>query len=534
MQAIQRIEQHQIIQQQEMVNLTTTHQQSILRIEAKLVKQEEAHNQLLQQHEQAKKQHEQTLNQVLQQHEQLRQIQKGVAHLHNKQDQLADKQDILQSMVMKEIGVFRSPPVMSPASSLSRTPLGVRPTMPWPGFSPPQFPTPQFQMPQLPTRPPAIRASSCPPVSSLLQLQDDELTSILSDSYVSELSGVADDCLHSVAMGISSIIAPQQTPRQSLLTPPSDTDLAALLAGSGCPPQATSIDEPSWPGQVGSGCPPQATATSIDKPMHSGQVGSGCPPQVTSIDEPSHSVQVRGGFPPQATIMDEPSHSAQVGGRCPPPATSIDEPSHSGQVGSGCPPPASSIDEPSHSGQVGSGCPPQATSIDEPSHSRQVGVGCPPQVASIDEPSHSGQVGGGYPPQAISIDEPSHSGPVGGVTHSRKILKKTAAQVVHNHPELCCVAGIGTLTVKLARHSFFGDEVLVASSLKGKNGPPLNEAQLELLQNFVYNTVCPDMSLSAFIKDIWPTYKAALSNLCKRLRANLKAKTKGITKPKDQ
>ena len=291
MQTIQRIEQHQIIQQQEMVNLTTTHQQSILRIEAKLVKQEEAHHQLLQQHKQAEKQYEQALIQGLQQ------IQKGVAHVHNKQDQLADKQDILQSMVMKEIGVFRSPPVMSPASSLSRTPLGVRPTMLWPGFSPPQFPTPQFQMPQLPTRPPAVRASSCPPVSSLVQLQDDELTSILSDSYVSELSGVADDCLHSVAMGISSIIAPQQTPRQSLLTPPSDTDLAALLAGSGCPPQATSIDEPSWPGQVGSGCPPQATATSIDKPMHSGQVGSGCPPQVTSIDEPSHSGQVCGGFP---------------------------------------------------------------------------------------------------------------------------------------------------------------------------------------------------------------------------------------------
>ena len=51
-------------------------------------------------------------------------------------------------------------------------------------------------------------------------------------------------------------------------------------------------------------------------------------------------------------------------------------------------------------------------------------------------------------------------------------MKKSAAQVIQDHPELCSVANVGTLAVKLARHSFFGDEVLRASSLTGKNGPP--------------------------------------------------------------
>ena len=202
-QAIQRIEQHQMMQQQEMLNLTSSQQQAIQRIEAKLAKQEEIQSQLLRQQEQKLAKQEEIQSQLLRQQEQLQQmtlqqankIYKEVSHLRNKQDQLADKQDILQSMLMKESGVFRSPPVMSPASSVSRTPSNIRPSMLWPGS--PQFPTPQLLTPQFPTKPPAIRASSCPPAPLMTQLPeyDDELASMLSDSYISELSGVMDDCL---------------------------------------------------------------------------------------------------------------------------------------------------------------------------------------------------------------------------------------------------------------------------------------------------------------------------------------------------
>ena len=136
-------------------------------------------------------------------------IHKEVAHLHDTQDQLADKQDILQSMLMKEFGVFQSSPVMSPTSSLSQPPSNIHPSMLWPGFSPPQFST----------KPPAVRTSSCPPALMLSQLPkyDDVFASLLSDSYTSELSGVIDDCLLSGAVESCSVMASRGT--ETVITP---------------------------------------------------------------------------------------------------------------------------------------------------------------------------------------------------------------------------------------------------------------------------------------------------------------------------
>ena len=97
---------------------------------------------------------------------------------------------------------------------------------------------PRFSPPQFPSKLPAIRASSCPPAVILTQLPeyDDELASILSDSYISELSGVMDDCLLSGIVESSSVMASQEVQRQSLLPSASqpsasDTELSALLAG---------------------------------------------------------------------------------------------------------------------------------------------------------------------------------------------------------------------------------------------------------------------------------------------------------------
>ena len=74
-----------------------------------------------------------------------------------------------------------------------------------------------------------------------------------------------------------------------------------------------------------------------------------------------------------------------------------------------------------------------------------LGGGCPPQLTSVDEPSYSGQVSGGCPPQLTNTDETSHSGQAGGVSHNRKIMKRSAAQVIQDYPELCSVANVGTL-----------------------------------------------------------------------------------------
>ena len=93
------------------------------------------------------------------------------------------------------------------------------------------------------------QVAGCPPAPILTQLPeyDDELASLLSDSYISELSGVTDDCLLSGAVESSSVMAPQEAQRQSLLPSTSqpsasDAQLSALLAGGGCPPQLTNTD----------------------------------------------------------------------------------------------------------------------------------------------------------------------------------------------------------------------------------------------------------------------------------------------------
>ena len=124
---------------------------------------------------------------------------------------------------------------------------------------------------------------------------------LLSDSYniISELLGVMDDCLLSGTVDSCSVMASQEVQRQSLLPSTSqpsasntqlsvsDTQLSALLAGGGCPPQLTNVDELPQPRQAGDSSIPQLT--NIEEPSH---LGSGYPPQLTNVDEPSHSGQV--------------------------------------------------------------------------------------------------------------------------------------------------------------------------------------------------------------------------------------------------
>ena len=110
----------------------------------------------------------------------------------------------------------------------------------------------------------------------------------------------------------------------------SDTQLSALLAGGGCSPQLTNVDDLPHTGQVGGGCPPQLT--NVDDLPHTGQVGGGCPPQLTNVDDLPHTGQVGGGCPPQLTNVDDLPHPGQVGGGCPPQLTNVDDLPHPGQL----------------------------------------------------------------------------------------------------------------------------------------------------------------------------------------------------------
>ena len=79
------------------------------------------------------------------------------------------------------------------------------------------------------------------------------------------------------------------------------------------------------------------------------------------------------------------------------------------------------------------------------------------------------------------------------------------------------------MTKLLARQAFFGDSVLLHSTVTGKaGGTPLDEHKLEMLQTVIRTKVYPEMTIENFRDIIWPHCKNALADLCKRLRRKSK------------
>ena len=64
---------------------------------------------------------------------------------------------------------------------------------------------------------------------------------------------------------------------------------------------------------------------------------------------------------------------------------------------------------------------------------------------------------------------------------------KSADEVMQNILSLCSPANIKALTRKMAREAFFGDQVLLVSTITGKAGIPLNEHKLDTLQTVLTN-----------------------------------------------
>ena len=95
---------------------------------------------------------------------------------------------------------------------------------------------------------------------------------------------------------------------------------------------------------------------------------------------------------------------------------------------------------------------------------------------------------------------------------------KSADDVMHNHPDLCNTTNVTKLATRLAQEAFFGNQVLVRSSVTGKVGAPLDEQKLEMLQTVLRTKIFPDMTIDCFREAIWPQCKNAIAALCKRLR----------------
>ena len=84
---------------------------------------------------------------------------------------------------------------------------------------------------------------------------------------------------------------------------------------------------------------------------------------------------------------------------------------------------------------------------------------------------------------------------------------------------LCMPTDVRSSTKKLASESFFGDDVLLQSTVTGKAGQhPLDEHKLQTLQTVVRNKVYPELTVDRFREVVWPNMKVALGELCKGLR----------------
>ena len=81
------------------------------------------------------------------------------------------------------------------------------------------------------------------------------------------------------------------------------------------------------------------------------------------------------------------------------------------------------------------------------------------------------------------------------------------------------------LANKLARSCYFGDDVLLQSTLTGKGGDTLDERRLQALLDNIKRCACETMTQSDFDARIRPKVRESISNLCQQLR-NLKKRRK--------
>lgn len=99
---------------------------------------------------------------------------------------------------------------------------------------------------------------------------------------------------------------------------------------------------------------------------------------------------------------------------------------------------------------------------------------------------------------------------------------KSADEVMHNNPDLCCAANVSKLACKLAQEAFFGNQVLMCSTVTGKVGAALDQQKMDMLQTVLRTKIFPDMTIDNFRDTIWCQCKNSIAALCKRLRKKQK------------
>ena len=113
------------------------------------------------------------------------------------------------------------------------------------------------------------------------------------------------------------------------------------------------------------------------------------------------------------------------------------------------------------------------------------------------------------------VDAPPHRG----------VSLRPAGEILVEHKGLWNAEGATKLANKLARLCYFGDDVLVQSTLTGREGDALDERRMQALLGDVKHYACGMMTQSEFDVQIRPKVREGISSLCRRLR-NLEKKKK--------
>ena len=98
-------------------------------------------------------------------------------------------------------------------------------------------------------------------------------------------------------------------------------------------------------------------------------------------------------------------------------------------------------------------------------------------------------------------------------------ILKSADTVMEENKSLWTLSGVGKLTIRLARRSFFGDSVLMSSTVTGKDRPALDPAKMASLYDIIQKNVFKSTSVHEFEKNIIPRINSAVAGICKRLRS---------------
>ena len=98
-------------------------------------------------------------------------------------------------------------------------------------------------------------------------------------------------------------------------------------------------------------------------------------------------------------------------------------------------------------------------------------------------------------------------------------MLKSADTVMEENKSLWTLSSVGKLAIRLARQSFFGDSVLMSSTVTGKDRPALDPAKMASLYDIIQKNVFKSTSVHEFEKNIIPRINSAVAGICKRLRS---------------